>query len=405
MKRIVQTGWLPVLLVALLMLLSPAALGAELQLHDGRLKILILADIQDDAGLSPYTLDCINAALELEQPDLVILNGDNIHGSAPSLLLNPAAVRGSIAQFVEPITARGIPFAPVFGNHDPETILSKQAQMEHYQSFAGCLAEANPIGSSVGNYCLPVRDETGALFANLWFLDSNNHVRTEYGRGYAYVTEEQQAWYEQTSAALARENGGVPVPSLLFQHIPVPEIYDALTEVPEGTPGAVEGYGRRSGHYYILNDELCSAGTLGEGPCPPDVSSGQFDGWLRQGDVRAAFFGHDHRNDFVATVRGIDLVYTPGIGFYSYGNGYGRGVRVVELDQANPALYSTRMVYYAELSDRPIPEALLTNGEIGTMILQWALIALFALLALGLVVFLLIRRVRRRRRQRTQADA
>lgn len=44
----------------------------------------------------------------------------------------------------------------------------------------------------------------------------------------------------KTSDALKAENGGEPMPSLLFQHIPVPEIYELLKEVPKGTDGAVK---------------------------------------------------------------------------------------------------------------------------------------------------------------------
>lgn len=68
----------------------------------------------------------------------------------------------------------------------------------------------------------------------------------------------------------------------------------------------------------------------------PLTSSGQFDSWVKQGDVIGAYFGHDHINCFNGTVEGIDLGYTPGAGFNVYGPGLDRGVRVFEINENSP---------------------------------------------------------------------
>lgn len=52
------------------------------------------------------------------------------------------------------------------------------------------------------------------------------------------------------------------------------------------------------------------------------------------GDVVAAFFGHDHKNDFVGTYEGIDLVNTAGTGFYIYGEREYHGARLVILHES-----------------------------------------------------------------------
>ena len=74
--------------------------------------------------------------------------------------------------------------------------------------------------------------------------------------------------------ALAARNGGTPIPAYAFQHIIVPDIYDAMDIVPssEKKNGAVEGYGCRKGTYYSAASVI-EAGTLGEAPCPPAVNS------------------------------------------------------------------------------------------------------------------------------------
>ena len=129
----------------------------------------------------------------------------------------------------------------------------------------------------------------------------------------------------------------------LFQHIPVPEIYELLKEVPKGTDGAV----KKDGKYYVLNTDIAS-GHLDEGPCPAKVNGGEFDAWKQQGDIKAAFFGHDHNNDFCGTYDGIDMVHTSGVGFYIYGNGPLHGSRVIDIDE-NTLDYSTYMMYYNDL--------------------------------------------------------
>jgi predicted MPP superfamily phosphohydrolase len=384
------------LALIVIMTADSGVLAAEtkgLSFNNGKFKIMVIADIQDNAEVSPYTMEFITAALDTEQPDLVVLTGDNIQGSAPSLIINKSAVKSSIHQFLTPIAEHHIPFAVVMGNHDPETIMSKEEQMNYYMSYDNCLAQVNEIGSSIGNYNLVIDDDQGNPALNLWFFDSNNRIRSEYGTGYAYITDGQINWYEGAQAQLKASNNGTAVPSIVFQHIPVPEIYDLLIEVPKDTSGAVEGYGKWEEHYFVLNPELVTSGNLNEGPCPPDFNNGQFGSWLEQGDVFAAVFGHDHVNDFKGNLEGIDLMYTPGVGFYSYGNGYNRGVRIIELDQNDPQAYSTRLVYYSDLIDEPIPESLMYNGEIPSFIFRWVLIGIVGIVLVSTPIVLLIKRL------------
>lgn len=54
----------------------------------------------------------------------------------------------------------------------------------------------------------------------------------------------------------------------------------------------------------MLNTDIAS-GHLDEGPCPAEVNGGEFDAWKQQGDIKAAFFGHDHNNDFAARIMAL----------------------------------------------------------------------------------------------------
>ena len=88
---------------------------------------------------------------------------------------------------------------------------------------------------------------------------------------------------------------------------------------------------------------------MGEAPCTSAYNSGQFNSWKKTGDVIAAFFGHDHMNDFVGYVDGIMLGQCKTAGFRPYGDGLMQGVRIVDINENTPDSINTRMSYYREL--------------------------------------------------------
>ena len=311
--------------------------------EDGKFRILQITDIQDGAFLEYATLQFITDVVEETQPDLIVLTGDNISGgSSPVKFLAKIA----ISRFMNIFEKADVPVAAVFGNHDSEGPANKEYQMEVYESFdcfVGCEGEDL---TGCGNYNLPIYDANGEkMLYNLWMIDSltyNRHPESEKDvayyendlGGYACVHKDQIDWYVKTSNELKEANGGEPVPSMLFQHIVVPEIFEALVKDANGNWALPEG-----------ND-----GKLGEDPCPPPYSNGQFDAALNQGDVVAMFFGHDHKNSFVVNYKGIDLSTTPGVGFSSYGN-IDRGVRVIDLDVNDLSTYETEVIRWVDFYD------------------------------------------------------
>ena len=160
--------------------------------------------------------------------------------------------------------------------------------------------------------------------------------------GYACTTKEQIAWYVQKSEELKALNGGEPVYSINFQHIIVPNIFDALVECEEGTEESVP-----HGNGYITLPEGVE-GHLHETPCPPNYSNGQFEAFVQQGDVLATVSGHDHKNDFVVPYNGVDIINTPGVGFSSY-NDETVGSRVFVIDEDAPQDYETYTVGYFDV--------------------------------------------------------
>ncbi len=345
--------------------LFPAAAAeteeTQLQFQNGKFKILILSDVQDTNTPQKETMALVNAAIEQANPDFIVLLGDNTAGWWKGV--DKAQTEAAVDAVAKPIDERGIPFALVFGNHDHEGLCdeengmteeeAKEQILSYFQKYKTCLAVEGEEMTGVGNYNLPILDSAGEKNVfNLWFMDSNPYTPEEEGGGYGYVHEDQTAWYKKTAEALKAENGGKPLPSLLFQHIIVPECYEMFDKVKFGTKGAVRGHGSFSDSYYVTNPEYIYQGSLNEGPCPPDVNHGQFQSWLSEGDIIGAFFGHDHVNDFAGVYKGIHLVACPAVTFYSYGNH--RGVRTITLDESDLSVFTSELLSFDELTGLPV---------------------------------------------------
>lgn len=343
------------LVIVMLLALAPMALAVDAPTRaeaahlsfgaDKKFTILQVSDIQDGPGLINSTAKFLKKSLENVKPDLVILTGDNIFGSnCPSL----ASAQRAIDKFMSIYEAYGVPVAATFGNHDSEGSASREEQMAIYESYSCFIGfDEGPALSGTGTYNIPIFSSTNPqkVAYNLWVIDSGDY--DDVNGGYAHVQQDQIDWYVNKSNQLKAANGGQPVKSMMFQHIIVPEIFDALTEVKPCVNGSVP----KNGKHYVLNAEVTRTGIMGEGPCPPTVNGGQFDAVVNQGDVVAMFFGHDHTNSFEVTHRGVDLVNTPTAGLASYGDRETRGARVITIDESKPHTYDTYLVKYDDYLD------------------------------------------------------
>ncbi len=317
--------------------------------EDGKFTILNISDIQDGYPLNPLTKDYIEKTLDKVNPDLVILTGDNISGYDVE---EEEDAEKAIREFMDIFEERNVMVAAVFGNHDDEeTKSTKEHQLSVYESYDCYVGEKGfCVKDRVGTYNLPIMKSDGSGYGfNLWLTDSGTYnTENDYG-GYACVYKEQIEWYKETSAKLTEENGGKPVPSINFQHIIVPEIYDALKEVKVLWFGCVirqKNPLNDKTRYYTLPDG--AKGELHEYPCPPYYNNGQFDAMLEMGDVLATVSGHDHENTFEIDYKGIKIINTPTIGFNSY-NDVNVGSRVFVIDENDPENFETYCLEYTDV--------------------------------------------------------
>lgn len=321
---------------------------------NGKFKIMLLGDPHEAYSLNKNMrkktkdfLIFLNMALDELEPDLVVYMGDNTSAD------NTGNLRDKIEEITKPVRMRKIPIAVILGNHDLESEVSDlDTHYSIYREYVNSVIPSNNSLSCRGDYNVVIKSFDGNKDVfNLWFMYSGNKAPEEYNSYYDFVRCEQIEWYEQNAEALKLKNSGKTVPAMLFQHIPVPEEYKLLTEVHPYRKyfDAVAGLHSKKGRYYVLNRSTGVQGYLGEAPCPPDINNGQFASWKKTGDIVAAFFGHDHMNDFIGTVDGITLAQCKTSGFRCYGDGLRQAVRIIELDEKYPTDFNTYMCSYRDI--------------------------------------------------------
>ncbi len=358
--------------------------------EDGTFKILQLADIQDSLYLRPLTKTFIKDLLDKTQPDLVVLTGDNIgpynaHFKWSNELL--------IKTFMSIFEKKGVKVAAVFGNHDAENKCNKDEQFElykEYSCFIGEETEGAKALSGCGTYNLPImssEDETKTVF-NLWMFDSQEYNEENDLGGYGCVQKDQIEWYEKTEKALTEENGGDPIPSLAFQHIIIPEIWDVLLKTGEAneegeiittTDDYVKEYSVVKGaSVYTLPEEYRGEDVfLSETPCPPEYSNGQVQSMINNGNVLGIAVGHDHKNSFVIPYEGVDIIQTPTVGFGSYGDN-NRGARLITLNEKDLSDYETEVIFFRDYyttDDKAFNNRVIANNDMYSVPTRlWAMV-------------------------------
>ncbi|KAF1349560.1 Metallo-dependent phosphatase-like protein [Delphinella strobiligena] len=279
------------------------------------------------------TTRVMNAVLDAESQQLVVLNGDLITGEN-TFLHNSSRY---IDRIVEPLVRRGVRWASVYGNHDSGFNLSRREIWDRERAWEGCLTGCMVQGQDVGvsNYYIPVysASATGPPEFLLWFFDSRG------GRAFQQTASDDAEvvlqdwvhgdvvnWFLDTSKMLA-ERYGRYIPSLAFVHIPV----SAMLAFQEGGVHAHLQPG--------INDDVplsAQGGTENRG-----VDHGFVKALREVEGLMAVFSGHDHGNTWCQrltttptttnlTSTNLNLCFGQHTGYGGYGS-WIRGSRQVLL--------------------------------------------------------------------------
>ena len=330
---------------------------------DGKFKILQVADLHLSTGpgvcrdpepplhngakcdADLRTLAFVTSVLESERPDLVVLSGDQINGETA------ADSQSAIFKFAYLFIERKIPFATIFGNHDDEGSLTREALMQLTHSLPYSLSESGPTSvDGIGNYFIEVlaRGTSSHSALTLYLLDTHGYSPDERQfRGYDWLKKNQIEWFKSTSQQLKNSPPHRDYThhhmDMAFIHIPLPE-------------------------YRNTGDIVASTGSQPENPTAPGFNSGFKDALIEEG-VLALSCGHDHVNDYCSLSRSVEdkpqlwMCYAGGSGFGGYGGygGYQRRVRVFEFDMNEARIVTWKRVEYGE-TDKEIDKTILVES-------------------------------------------
>lgn len=317
----------------------------------GEFRFLQLTDVhlKSCEGKLPEETDLLlRQAFAKYKPALVVLTGDIVWCKLTTAKGNfEKALKPLVDIFIE----HKVCFCVTFGNHDSEyhgpDWYTRQEMYDFYKKFGGeyfvdhDVPELTGCGNGVVEVCL---DGSSKPQFNLFVMDSGAYAKDG---GYDACRTDQIAWYEKVSGS---------TPALWFQHIIVPDVNvtglfvdaprvtgksdvaentaEGETQKPKIKEGPDTGY-RMSwpdgGRMMLLAPGV--KGDLMEHTCPPrwityrndaHTYKGRtlYDSWCKMGNIKGAYFGHDHMNSFDGVDKnGIRFGMTKTASFVTYNDG------------------------------------------------------------------------------------
>lgn len=288
--------------LTMLMCIGQAFAQNTLRFKKGLFKIVQITDLHYKLGVkaSEQGLACVREMVETEKPDLVVVTGDIIY-SAPA--------DSTLSVVLKTFAKLGVPFCMTFGNHDYDFKTPAVALYNQMQKTPNCVMPV--LQGKNTDYSLPILSSNGKRTAAvLYCIDTHNKPAIGGIGGYQWISHNQITWYRQRSTVYKQKNGGRPVPSLAFLHIPLPEF-----------------------NYATDNTQCPMYGSRLEKAYSPSLNSGMFASIKEMGDIMGVFCGHDHDNDYAVSYFNVLLAHGRFSGGNTEYNHLKRGARVIVLKE------------------------------------------------------------------------
>lgn len=286
----------------MLMCIGQAFAQNTLRFKKGLFKIVQITDLHYKLGVkaSEQGLACVREMVQTEKPDLVVVTGDIIY-SAPA--------DSTLSVVLKTFAKLGVPFCMTFGNHDYDFKTPAVALYNQMQKTPNCVMPV--LQGKNTDYSLPILSSNGKRTAAvLYCIDTHNKPAIGGIGGYQWISHNQITWYRQRSMVYKQKNGGKPVPSLAFLHIPLPEF-----------------------NYATANTQCPMYGSRLEKAYSPSINSGMFASIKEMGDIMGVFCGHDHDNDYAVSYFNVLLAHGRFSGGNTEYNHLKRGARVIVLKE------------------------------------------------------------------------
>jgi len=242
------------------------------------------------------------------KPDLITVSGD----------LAWAGHYESYEHLADLLDSFGIPWAPVFGNHDNQggaEQVEKAAEILRQRKH--CLLERGDPALGYGNYVIGIEEE-GHLLHALLLMDSHDRkLRSEEEPLYwAELIPEQFVWYREQISALkalgAKETSLIlHIPLYTYRdafHAAKKETIDRFDMAPEdGAQVGCWNEGYEDSFGVVFEEEVLNG--YPDGICSYPDDNGFFDEILQNDSTKLVLCGHDHINSLSVCYRGVRLMY------------------------------------------------------------------------------------------------
>ncbi|MBE6690354.1 MAG: hypothetical protein E7590_03610 [Ruminococcaceae bacterium] len=283
-------------------------------------------------GMEERTYAHVRTLVRETQPDLILLTGDNVYGEFDDAGL-------MLRELIELMESFGIPWAPVFGNHDNESRMGVNWQCEQLKSAPHCLFVRGAVTGN-SNYAVYLTKNGVPAFA-LAMLDSNgchnvgNPAAPEEGVqpdnvDYDLLTHENGIYPDQVDFYRNAVRG---LPNAVFLHIQIHAFYEALQRkygYTQGTDVTTD----REGDVGFYPEHMGEGGFT-------DPDHALFEA-AKAADCRAVFAGHQHKVDSIVRWQGVTLGYGLKTGYCTYWRGGATGGTLHEIS-ADGSMKSTHV--------------------------------------------------------------
>lgn len=239
-------------------------------------------------------------------PHLIIITGDIVYGEFDD--------SGRVfREFTEFMDSFGIPWAPVWGNHDLESAAGIDYAVKTFEGAKNCLftTETEDIADGTGNYAVRIY-KGEKLYRVVYMLDSHGckHAYDESARIPKSVTEGQMRMIERISGECEAE-AGETVPAIAAWHIPTAEFFEAYEAL---------GYENKMGTKIGVTVKAHKGdfGVIMENASAPSTRPENFLERLKNCRVVGVFVGHHHNINTSVFWQGIRWTMGLKTGTYDY---------------------------------------------------------------------------------------
>ncbi len=271
---------------------------------DHKFRILQITDTHWDnkSKKCKDTENTIVSVVKKEKPDFIIVTGD---------IVTQEPIKEGWIALSKILSEQKIPWSVAFGNHDEEGSMKKNEIWKLLKTKANFIGKSELV-SGVGNCAIPIFSSKGNKPAEILYLfDSHDYTNNEKLGHYDWIKHDQIKWYRKQSDNYTKANGGKPVPSMAFFHIPLLE------------------YGE------VAEQEQTLIGEKYEGLGAAELNPGLFTAMVEKKDMVGVFAGHAHDNNYIGILKDIALAFGQVTGADAYGK-MERGGRVIELYEGTP---------------------------------------------------------------------